>query len=75
MAALFDPTEGLVAVIDPDIGIALWSLAMTTGVEFADVFCPSVLILPVNVESASLVPSVVSVAAPVGSGRDAAEIG
>jgi len=44
-----------------------WLLAITTGADAAIVVCPSALNL------ADIAASVVSVAAPVGSGKDAAE--
>ena len=58
-----------------ETGIDVWSLAKTTGVLFAIVFCPSVLMRPVNVVDVKSVASVASVDAPVGNGKDAADTG
>jgi hypothetical protein len=50
-------------------GIAVWLLAITTGEEAAIAACPAAKVLVLIAER------VVSVAAPVGRGRDAAETG
>ncbi len=51
-ALLVVPTEGLLAVMLPVIAIGAWSLAITTGIELAEVFEPTVgAVLPIHLVS------------------------